>query len=471
MSQVRKPEDFNKQAGPKLFEELRKDFPKDHETENNGALNEHATETELANLLARRLPPVRCVGTLWFSYKNGVWSKGTKDIYRPQALEIQHLRKRSDRRANSVLSHLESRTQINEREFSSFYKFADGAILINCENGVLRVTQSSEDLFPHSPDYFFTSQVAAKFDPLADAPTFEKVLQEALPDPEDLNLFRLFAGYILYPGCPFEAALVCYGDGGTGKSTIAEGLRAALGNDLVRSLSLIQICDPRSFHLVNLEHSAVNISAELDALPIVGAENFKLLVSGEHVAADRKHQDLVQLKTSCKFLFLTNYLPRFQHGTDAELRRLRFLRFEKKPKKPDPTLKEKVALEADGIFRLMIDGLRTLLVRQEIPQGGQQSRETRERFKLQNDPVAAFVRSSCRLDPKGEQVKDALYDEYKQFLDANGLPEPQDKSTFFRAVYNRFQVKEVKRRDGNRFVRKVIGIELVSTEIPEILMS
>jgi phage/plasmid-associated DNA primase len=72
------------------------------------------------------------------------------------------------------------------------------------------------------------------------------------------------------------------------------------------------------------------------------------------VAADRKHQELISLKTTCKFLFLTNYLPRFQHGTNAELRRLRFLRFERKPAKPDPTLKHRIAFERDGIFRFAV---------------------------------------------------------------------------------------------------------------------
>jgi P4 family phage/plasmid primase-like protien len=429
--------------------------------ENGNSLEEHPTEHQLANLLKTELPALRCVGDNWYTYTNGAWNRGTKDIFRPEALAIQNPKTRTNRRATSILAHVESDVQVRGEEFGSFFRFDDEAVLINCSNGVLRVTDKTEDLLPHSPDYLFTAKVAASFDSNADAPVFEKVLQQALPDPADLELFRLFAGYILYPGCPFEAALVCYGDSNTGKSTIAEGVRAALGEDLVRSLSLVQICDPRSFHLVNLQNAAVNISTELDALPIEGAENFKLLVSGEHVAADRKHQEMIQLKTPCKFLFLTNYLPRFKHGTDAELRRLRFLRFERKPERPDPTLKQKVALEADGVFRLMIDGLRILLTKREIPHGSEQSRETRERFQIQNDPIAAFVHSKCRLDPKAESPKDQLYEQYKEFLDASGLPEPKDSSTFFRTLYNRFQVKSARRRDAGGFVGRVVGIELM----------
>jgi P4 family phage/plasmid primase-like protien len=428
----------------------------------NGSLDEHAKEHELAALLEGFLPPIRCVGRDWYRYENGVWRRGTKDIFRPMALAIQHSRSRTDRMAGNVLGHLESKFQAAEETFCSFCKFDAGAILINCANGVLRIRRDSEQLLLHSPDYFFSGQVAAGFDAEAEAPTFGKVLADALPDPDDLALFRLFVGYTLYPGCPFEAALVCYGDGGTGKSTIADGVRAALGDDLVRSLSLVQICDPKSFHLVNLRNAAVNICTELDALPIMSADNFKLLVSGEQVSADRKHQELISLKTSCKFLFLTNYLPRFQHGTDAELRRLRFLRFEKRPAKPDPTLKQRIALEQDGVFRFAIDGLRNLLATQEISQGGRQSLETRERFKIQNDPIAAFVRECCRVDPEAEVLKNQLYHEYKEYLSTNGLPDPANESPFFRALYNRFPVKELRRRDGSQLIRKLAGIELRS---------
>jgi P4 family phage/plasmid primase-like protien len=424
-------------------------------------LDEHATEQELASAIRTHLPPLRCVGKDWYTYTGGQWRRGTREIFRPIALGLQHPRGRTDRRASSALSHVEGEAQVDERAFSSFHKFADkGEILINCANGVLRLGAGRFDLLPHSPEYFFTGQVAANYEPAAEAPTFETVLQQALPDPLDLDLFRTFLGYLLYPDCRFEAAMVCYGEAGTGKGTLAEGIMAALGPDLVSSLSLLQICDPKSFHLVNLRNTAVNISAELNALPMVSAENFKLLVSGEQVAADRKHQDSVSLRTSCKFLFLTNYLPQFYHGTDAELRRLRFLRFARKPAKPDPGLKEQVRGERDGILRLILDGLRDLLTKQQIPQGGDESKATRELFKIQNDPAASFVQTRCRLGPTYEIAKSQLYDEYKKFLDVNGLPEPRDSAKFFKELYNRFRVKATRRRDGDKQLQKVDGITL-----------
>ena len=179
-----------RQDEPKFSEDLRKAFPEVEEAPNseeatqnqarneakepdqdNGTLNEHATEQELVNLLRVQLPPLRCVGSVWYTYENGVWGRGTKDIFRPQALAIQNARKRTDRKATAILSHLESESQIHDSTFLPFYKFAeDGAILINCRNGVLRVTGDGVLTVDHSPDFLFTGQVTAAFDPTAKAP-------------------------------------------------------------------------------------------------------------------------------------------------------------------------------------------------------------------------------------------------------------------------------------------------------------
>ena len=108
-----------------------------------------------------------------------------------------------------------------------------------------------------------------------------------------------------------------YGDSGTCKSTLSTGIEAALGRRLVSVFSLAQITDPENKNLSKLIYCALNLSTELDAIE-VGSENFKILVSGESIDADRKYRDSVSLQTSCKFWFNANHLPKFKAGTDAE---------------------------------------------------------------------------------------------------------------------------------------------------------
>jgi phage/plasmid-associated DNA primase len=245
-------------------------------------LEEHATERQLAQLLTNSLPPLKCVDEVWYVYERGYWKKTDKSLYKPRALNIQHERSRKSRMAASVLNHLEYQHQINQESLKSFHFIdEDGQVLLNCQNGVLCVSvDKPPHLLPHSPDYSFTGQISAAYLPEADAENFYHVLEDALPELDDVLLFQAFTGSILYPDSRFEAALCCYGSTGTSKSTLATGVKAALGPDIITNLTLQQICDPKCFHLHKLHFSAVNIATELNALA-VSSENFKRIVSGE----------------------------------------------------------------------------------------------------------------------------------------------------------------------------------------------
>jgi P4 family phage/plasmid primase-like protien len=440
-------------------EELREE--KGQSAKSGSTLDKKATEQQLAALLKAELPPLKCVGEDWFVYEKGVWRRTSRDEYKPRALSIQNPETRTARRAANVLSHIEFEQQCGAQIFRSFCCFGEPSeILINCANGILRVSPAGVTLLPYQPEYVFTGQLAAHYAPQATAKIFERILQEALPDDKDLDLFRMFSGYLLYPDCRFEAALVCYGPGGTGKSTLSQAIENVIGPGLVRHLSLEQICSPQSKLVAQLQHMALNVSTELNAIETVGGESFKQLVSGEQIQADRKYLSDVCLCTGCKHWFNTNYLPRFRHGTDAELRRLRFLKFDQKPSVIDVSLKQKLNAERDGILLFMVDGLRALMGRNEIPAGGQQSANTRERFAIQNDPLGAFIKTECACVFGGETSKDNLFNAYQEFCERNGIPMPTDNRFFFKELLSRFPVQNVRRRDGDRRLQKIAGITL-----------
>jgi phage/plasmid-associated DNA primase len=421
---------------------------------------EHASELELAQVLTRSLPLLRCVDENWYVYQEGFWNKNEKNIYKPLALSIQHERSRKARTAANILAHVEYQHQVEQSSFRSFYHLTEaGEILLNCRNGVLCVTIQSAKLLNHSSDYNFTGQIAAASDPDAEAKVFERVLQEALTEPEDIKLFRAFVGSILLPDCRFEAALCCYGPTGTAKSTLACGIKAALGPDLITNLTLQQICDPKCFHLYKLNGAAVNIATELNALA-VSSENYKRIISGEAIDADRKYLASVNMETTGKLWFLTNELPRFSHGTDAELRRLRFIRFIPRTWPIDTTLKGRIQNEKDGVFSFMVTGLREVLTMAEMPFGAERARRTRERFQVQNDPLGTFVTTCCTLDPEAGEFKARIGEAYNGLCSDNGIPAPSTPEPFFRRLYERYPVQAVRRRDNEQRVQKVVGITL-----------
>ena len=279
------------------------------------------TETELqfARRLEAALPPVRTVGRIWHLYRDGAWRPLNPDTLKPQALAILPEPIRTVRRANTLLDHVEAARQTDPETFRGFYRFEpDGAVLLNVRNGLLRVTADAVEVLPHLPEPCFTHQTFAPFRPSAQAPLFERVLSEVLPNAEDRELFQVCMGNFLLPDCRFEVALCCYGEAGRGKSTVADPVAAALGTDLVCRLSMSQVCDPKSYHLPKLKFSAVNLGTELTTADIGESGNFKTLVSGEPIEARPIYGAPFVMQTACKLWFLANSLPRFRHGTEAE---------------------------------------------------------------------------------------------------------------------------------------------------------
>jgi len=421
-----------------------------------------ATEFDYANMLAANLPRIKTAGADWFAYEDGAWQRIQRDTFRPAALEILPPKIRTAFRARALLDHLESRSQVAPDSFRGFHQFDDsGAVLINAANGIVRVTaEHAPELLSHNEVHLFTVRTAARFDPHAGAELFLSKLAEMLPDELDRDLFQLCCGNFLLPDCRFEVSLVGYGPAGTGKSTGAEPVAAALGRDLVARLSMQQICDPRSYHVPKLRYAAINLGTELDTIAVDESANFKTLVSGEPIEARPIYGQPFTMQTSCKLWFLANGLPRFKNGTDAELRRTRFIRFDRQPAVKDVTLKSRLLAERDGVFNFMLAGLRRLLTLPEIPLGGKESQAVHARFKISNDPVGSFVAEYCELGPEARERKDALKSAFSEFCETHGIS-GEFGDYFLRRLYERFTaLKEIRTgADGER-VRRITGIRL-----------
>lgn len=332
---------------------------------------------------------------------------------------------------------------------------------MNASNGIVRVSgDQAPELLPHDEQQLFTAKLSATYNPETEPALFRRVLEQVLPDESDRDLLQLCFGNFLLPDCRFETALVCYGEAGTGKSTISEPVSAALGTDLVARLSMSQICDPRSYHTPKLRFAAVNLGTELDTIAIDESANFKTIVSGEPIEARPIYGEPFTMQTACKLWFLANGLPRFKNGTDAELRRTRFLRFDRVPAVKDVSLKSRLLAERDGVFRFMLAGLQRLLTLPEIPLGGAESQAVHVRFKVSNDPLGCFVATHCDLDPAGTESKESIKNAFTEFCETHGLP-VEFSAWFFKRLYERFtSLREVEpRREGSR-VKCIAGLRL-----------
>jgi putative DNA primase/helicase len=400
---------------------------------------------ELQYFLAfeRAAGPVKTRGKDWYAFDGKAWRPTTRERFSPLVFNLLPHMHHNHKKSYGVLSQAEAKFQMGEEVFRGALCFDDnGSVLINIANGVLRVSSESIELLPHDPKYHFTACTPSIWhnspQPLE---AFARALSQILPDRKDQALLQWFAGYCLFPDCKqHELYLICYGKGGTGKSTLARAIANAFDDgSTVTYLSLRQICatGQGSYSLPALEHAIVNLGTELDTLEVDESSNHKQLVSGEPVIARPIYGKPFTMSTTCKHWFLSNVMPRFKSGTDAEYRRTKIIAFSKRPDAPDRELKEHLLTERDAIFAWCVEGLRAILDGIAAPEGSTESQTALTRFKLSNDPLGCFVEERCILSPELEISKEAFVAELNGYLDAYGFPH-KAKEMLFKALYERY---------------------------------
>jgi len=437
----------------------------DEQTADGQKHNWPEIEGSAAMELHLRIGQVRCVSNDWYVQKSGIWLPTDRDFYRPIALAVLPDDWRTQARSVEVLKRLEGEQQVTRDQFCGAAKFdKGGAVLVAVANGTLRISPDKAELLPTDPANGFTAALPVAWDDEAGIQLFYEVLEAALPDPCDRELLLDVLATALIPDCRHEAALVLQGEAGTGKSTVIAPVTEIFGA-ACSSLSMADLCHPSGYKLAMLNHKLINLATELNTLEMDDSGLFKQLVSGERFTARPIYGRPFDMRSTATLVFLANSLPRFKHGTDAEVRRLRFVKFSRKVEKPDLTLKDRVALEAPGVFAELVRRAQELLGGRPLSEPGEFGRETARRFSVSNDPVGQFVARCCKLGSDLQCEKAHVYDAFIQFREQYGISDKFDESAFFRTLYDRFHgVKQQHKRFEAGRRRVLIGIDLASNE-------
>lgn len=262
-------------------------------------------------------------------------------------------------------------------------------------------------LRPHSPDDYLTTTLAYPYDPDATCPHYEAAVNGRIPDAA--QLWQEFAGYSFTPDTRYEIALWLFGERGSGKSTLLEGLQAALGSRC-GSLSLRDIESRFAFSdivgktlLTATEGISYTASTHL----------INALISGENIKIERKFAHAYTARSVAKIAWAMNTLPRVNDSEDGLFRRVWPIEFPPASTigEIDVNLKEKIKLEAPGIFNWAMRGLLRLRERGKfvIPAS---VRKSNDDFAFQNDVVRMFIVDQCEQDDNVWLPLDVLFNAY-----------------------------------------------------------
>ena len=268
----------------------------------------------------------------------------------------------------------------------------------------------------HFAEHRHTRITAARYDPAATCPEWEKAMLDWLGDEE---LVR-FTGKLVVASVrglvTLKLLIVLLGGRNSGKTTFLEVLMAVLGGYATTAQPTILRKGNRSGSTLSDDLDDLRGYRFVTTTETSGAEQMdeprvKRLSGGDRVRARGLYRSSAEWDPLFLLWLATNAVPRMS-GDDAALwGRLQPVRFpylftptgktpEGKPcKRADPTLKDRLAAEAPGILAWIIRHLE-LLYQEGLPEPEAVARE-RSELQRQQDTVGQFI-AAVRADP--EQV-------------------------------------------------------------------
>lgn len=289
---------------------------------------------------------------------------------------------------------------------------------LTVQNGILCL--ASRVLVPHSPDHYNTSVLPYAYDPQALAKDWQYYLLTTLK-PDVIAFLQEFAGYCLTTDTSHETAIWLCGPRGSGKSTFIHGLQTMLG----KRAGMLGLAELGSrFALAEVPGKTLLIATEQPASTVAATSIVNRLISGEPVKSEQKFMRAIEIIPRAKICWAMNDLPAITSANDGIFRRVHITQFDERPEASiDKGLKDRIALQGDGILNWALDGLTRLQARGKFSPPQSVVDSTRE-YHDNSDMAAMFIAECCTVDANQRIKSSALFMHYTQWRKDHGMFKP-----------------------------------------------
>lgn len=302
--------------------------------------------------------------------------------------------------------------------------------IIHVQNGVLTTPKNSgEDiaLCSFSPEFYSRNQTPLKYDKRAECPRFLNELLYASMSQDDAELLQMYAGQCLLGENLSQTILILHGEGGTGKSTIADVINGLIGHQNVFQLRTEHIGE--RFEIARYYGKTLLTGADVDPnfLKQRGANVLKSLTGGDILHGENKHtRESLPIKGNFNVLITCNQrlLVTIQGDVSAWLRRLLIIEFTgKPPEKKIPNFAQLlIETEGSGILNWAIEGAVKLLNRLHNgePICSSEHYQRVENMLAESQSVRYFLKDCVESTTEGNVTKDELLQAYADYCGTRG---------------------------------------------------
>lgn len=318
-----------------------------------------------------------------------------KDLVRQEILEgatgdrVSKLnRLLNNSKISAVVTVMRGIVEVEASDFDTHYD------LLNVGNGVVDLRTGA--LRKHDPDLLFTKVTDTPYEVGASHPDWDTVLTALDEESMRWMQIRLGQGMTGWPTSD-DILPIGYGGGSNGKSTLLDGLYAALG-DLITQVPEKLIRANPSDHpteLMTLRGARLALIDETPEAADLNVQRIKATVGQSRMIARAIRKDNVEwIATHSMFVF-TNYKPRVRETDHGTWRRLALVIFDRKFPRDD-TFKSRIRSGTDGrreaVLAWIVEGAREWYRRgRSIPDAPSKVAEDTLSWRGDSDTMMAFI--------------------------------------------------------------------------------
>jgi P4 family phage/plasmid primase-like protien len=235
---------------------------------------------------------------------------------------------------------------------------------INFNNGILNL--KSRELIPHSMSMGFTYCLPYDYNPNAQCPNFDKMMDNITIKDEDLKKVILeFVGYAISgrPNSWIQKVMVLSGEGSNGKSTFMNIIRRLVGEECYSAISIASMA--KESNRYTMYGKLFNISFDEDPKALIkgGVSIFKAITAGDPVDIRQLYAMPISAPINAKLIVACNKPLETNDHTHAVYRRMLIIPFRAKfeGKTDDKNITTEIYKEMSGIYNRVLDGLDRLI--------------------------------------------------------------------------------------------------------------
>lgn len=278
-------------------------------------------------------------------------------------------------------------------------------------------------------------------------------------------------GYAISDIGNIKKAIFLIGPANCGKSVILRFIQRLIGEENVSNVPFASFA--QRFSVAQMHRKVLNISGEVPSgtLPSRALDVFKNITGGDRMELERKGGQPFSAVITAKLLFAGNTLPTFNNvdGTDALIRRLHILRFDKEVEENerDCMLEEKLWNDKEIIVRYALEALWQFVSRNRTFITLDDETQLLQALAHVANPITYFLESCMEYgESYAVHISDA-YEAYFKLARNEGLPE-LDRSTFRNLMTTQpnIHIGRTKKRLGKKSPKICFeGIQLIENKI------